>query len=245
MITIVTVTYNSEKTIERNLSSVIKQSVPGLEHIIVDGKSTDRTLEIVESYRKRYEEKGFILKVISEKDNGPYDAMNKGITKASGEYISILNSDDCYDDKALEIVEEAISKSQCDIYMGAIRIHNGDTQIIEKHAKNTKYQTSRHFNHPAMLASAQCYKDVGLYKLGNVHADYGWYLKAIKMGKKVEIIPQVLADFYIGGWSSKKSFKNTLERISTKYQVYKENGYSKLYYFECFGQEIAKYLLLR
>jgi hypothetical protein len=86
---------------------------------------------------------------------------------------------------------------------------------------------------------------VGLYGIENVHSDYGWYLKALKMGKKVTIIPQVLADFYIGGWSSKKSFKNTLERIKTKYQVYKENGYSRLYYFECFGQEIAKYLLLK
>lgn len=245
MISIVTVTYNSEKTVSRTIESVLRQSVGALEHIIVDGKSSDKTLEIVESYRQQYEAKGYVLKVISEKDRGPYDGMNKGVSIATGDYIGILNSDDAYDNNALEIVEKAVADGSADIYMGAIRIHNGESQIIEKHAKDGRYQTSRHFNHPAMYASRSCYKDVGLYGIENVHSDYGWYLKALKMGKKVTIIPQVLADFYIGGWSSKKSFKNTLERIKTKYQIYKENGYSRLYYFECFGQEIAKYLLLK
>ena len=245
MISVVTVTYNSEKTIRRTIESILRQKIGSVEHIIVDGCSSDETIDLVESYRQQYESRGYVLKVISEKDKGPYDGMNKGIHAASGDYIGILNSDDNYDDNALAIVEKTIAATGADIYMGAIRIHNGESQIIEKHAKNTHYQTSRHFNHPAMFASKECYDDVGEYRLGNVHADYGWYLKAIKKGKKVEIIPQVLADFYIGGWSSKKSFKNTLERISTKYQVYKENGYSRLYYFECFGQEIAKYLLLR
>lgn len=245
MISVVTVTYNSEKTIGRTIESILRQKTGCLEHIVVDGKSSDRTLEIVESYRRQYESKGYILKVISEKDRGPYDGMNKGVAAATGEYIGILNSDDNYDDNALAIAEKAIAATGADIYMGAIRIHNGESQIIEKHAKNTHYQTSRHFNHPAMIASKKCYRDVGEYKLGNVHADYGWYLKALKMGKKVEIIPQVLADFYIGGWSSKKSLRNTLERIGTKYQVYKENGYSRLYYFECFAQEMGKYLLIK
>lgn len=245
MISIVTVTYNSEKTIGRTLESILRQNADRVEHVVVDGKSSDHTLEIVESYRTRYESKGYLLKVISEKDKGPYDGMNKGVKAATGEYIGILNSDDNYDDNALAIVEKAIADTGADIYMGAIRIHNGESQIIEKHARNTHYQTSRHFNHPAMFASKNCYEAVGDYKLGNVHADYGWFLKALKMGKKVEIIPDVLADFYIGGWSSKKSFKNTMERIGTKYRVYKENGYSRLYYFECFAQEMAKYLLIR
>jgi glycosyltransferase involved in cell wall biosynthesis len=245
IISIITVTYNSEKTIAGNLESVLAQNVPALEHIIVDGASGDGTLDKVESYRAAYEAKGFILKVISEKDRGPYDAMNKGVAAATGNYIGILNSDDAYDHAALEILARAVDSSHADIYMGAIRIHNGSSQIIEKHAKNTRYQTSRHFNHPAMFASKACYNDVGKYGIENVHSDYGWYLKALKMGKKVEIIPQVLADFYIGGWSSKKSLKNTLERIGTKYRVYKDNGYSRLYYFECFAQEIAKFILLK
>lgn len=245
MISIVTVTYNSEKTIGRTLESILRQNADRVEHVVVDGKSSDHTLEIVESYRTRYESKGYLLKVISEKDKGPYDGMNKGVAAATGDYIGILNSDDAYDPAALEILARAVDSSHADIYMGAIRIHNGSSQIIEKHAKNTRYQTSRHFNHPAMFASKACYNDVGKYGIENVHSDYGWYLKALKLGKKVEIIPEVLADFYIGGWSSKKSFKNTMERIGTKYRVYKDNGYSRLYYFECFAQEMAKFILLK
>jgi glycosyltransferase involved in cell wall biosynthesis len=244
-ISVVTVTYNSEKTLARNMESVLRQGDASVEHIIVDGKSTDGTLSVVDSYRDSYADKGIELKVISEKDNGPYDAMNKGIAAATGDVIGILNSDDCYGDGALEIVQGYVGQNPADIYMGAIRIHNGQNQIIEKHAKKTAYQTSRHFNHPAMFATKRCYEEVGKYGLTNVHSDYGWYLKAIKMGKNVCIINEVLTDFYIGGWSSKKSFKNTLDRISTKYQVYKENGYSRLYFLECAGMELAKFVLVK
>lgn len=245
LFSVITVTYNSEKTVARTIESVLEQGNCRVEHIIVDGSSKDSTLSIVESYRDKYEAKGFKLVVISEKDKGPYDGMNKGVRKATGDIISILNSDDCYDPKALENVAKAIATDDADIYMGAIRIHNGASQVIHKNARNTRYQTSRHFNHPALFARKSCYEDVGFYHIDNVHSDYGWYLKALKMGKKVHIINEVLADFYIGGWSSQKSFKNTLKRISLKYQVYKENGYSRLYYLECFAQEMAKLILIK
>lgn len=249
-VSVVTVTFNSEKTIARTLDSVLAQEYALVEHIIVDGMSGDSTLDIVDSYKARYADKGMTLRVISEKDKGPYDAMNKGVKAATGDVIGILNSDDSYDQAALKRVADVVMAGTtggagADIYMGAIRIHNGQSQIIVKHAANTRYQTSRHFNHPALFATRQCYEEVGGFKLGNVHADYGWYLKALKMGKKVVIIDDILADFYIGGWSSKKSFKNTIDRISAKYQVYKENGYSRLYYLECFAQEMAKFVLLK
>ncbi len=244
-VSVVTVTYNSEKTVKRTMDSVLCQTGPIVEHIIVDGGSSDSTLGIVEGYRKKYESRGFELRVISEKDNGPYDAMNKGVRAATGDIVGILNSDDAYDPKALATLRLAATENNADIYMGAIRIHNGENQIITKHAKNTRYQTSRHFNHPALFATRQCYSQVGEFLMGNVHADYGWYLKALKMGKRVYIIEDVLADFYIGGWSSQKSFTNTLDRISKKYQVYKENGYSRLYYIECFAQEMAKLVLVK
>jgi len=244
-VSVVTVTANNESTIARTMESILAQKYTNIEHIIVDGISTDRTLEIIDSYKPKYEKKGIVLKLISEPDKGPYDAMNKGVSIATGDIIGILNSDDCYDKDALSNVFDAVSNHNADIYMGAIRIHNGQNQIIEEHAKNTRYKTTRHYNHPAMFVKKDCYKTVGKYGLTNVHSDYGWYLKALKMGKKVYIIDHVLADFYTGGWSSKKSFSNTLARIPAKYQVYKENGYSKLYFFECFAQEIAKYILLK
>lgn len=245
MISVITVTYNSEDTIGRTMDSLVGQSSHQVEHLIMDGGSTDKTLDIVERYRDVYERCGMVLRVFSEKDRGPYDAMNKGIRLAAGELVGILNSDDYYDPCAIETVEKMQSENDFDILMGAIRIHNGSSQIITKHAKNTHYQTSRHFNHPAMFVTKQCYREVGEYELGNVHADYGWYLKAVKMGGKILITDEVLTDFVIGGWSSRKSFRNTLDRISTKYAVYRENGYSRFYWFECVAQEMGKFLLLK
>ncbi len=243
-ISIVTVCYNGDKTIDRTFISILNQSYRPLEYIIVDGESTDSTRDIINKYIPLFEEQDIEVKYVSEKDNGMYDAMNKGVAMASGDVIGILNSDDWYEENALNIVAEYVDKFQSDIYMGAINVWNGN-QLIVKHSKDRKYKTSRNFNHPAMFVTKKCYEQVGKYGIENVHDDYGWYLKACKMNKKITIINEVLTNYPTGGAGSKKSFKNTLKRIGTKYKVYKDNGYSCLYYFECAIQEIAKYILLR
>ena len=102
--TIITPCFNSEKTIEKTLQSVLNQTYQNFEYIIIDGGSTDDTLSIIESYKEKFAEK---LTVVSEKDNGIYDAMNKGIQLAKGELVGIVNSDDFYETDALEnIVNE-------------------------------------------------------------------------------------------------------------------------------------------
>ncbi len=243
-ISIITVCYNSEATIERTLKSVLGQDYDNIEYIVVDGVSKDNTLKILSEYAPKFEGRGIEFKVISEPDKGMYDAMNKGVALASGDIIGILNSDDWYEDDALSAVAEATGTKKADIYMGAINIHNGN-QLIVKHARNRKYKTSRDFNHPAMFVTKACYADVGGYEIGNVHDDYGWYLKAAKMGKDTVIIDRIITNYPTGGIGSKKSFKNTCNRIGTKYEIYKRNGYSRLYFLECVAQELAKYILLK
>ena len=98
-ITIITVVKNNERDIEKNIKSLINQSYQNYEHIIVDGSSTDKTMEIVNKYKSK------IHKIISEQDGGLYDAMNKGIKNSSGDIIGILNSDDYFNHDALEIVK--------------------------------------------------------------------------------------------------------------------------------------------
>ena len=245
-ISIITVSYNSNNSIRRTIESVLNQSVTPYEHIFVDGMSQDDTVNIIRSYQDQYDSRGIRLRLISEPDDGYYDAMNKGIHMAEGDVIGILNSDDWYENKALEIVDcYTEANPEADIYMGGIYIHNGD-QIITKNAGYRKYyQTSRNFNHPAMFARSKAYQAVGDYINGNVHNDYGWYLKALKMGLDVFIIPDTITNFMIGGVSSRKSFRNTLKRIRLKYQVYRQNGYSRLYMIECTLQELVKFVLIR
>lgn len=89
LITIITVCRNAEAAIEKTIQSVIKQNYPQIEYIIIDGRSTDRTLEIIGSYEDKYP-----IKVISEPDHGIYDAMNKGLSYATGDYIQFLNAGD-------------------------------------------------------------------------------------------------------------------------------------------------------
>lgn len=102
-ISIITATYNSEKTLKDTLESVLKQTYTNYEHIIVDGASKDSTMQIVKEYEEKYNGR---LKYVSEKDSGLYDAMNKGIKMATGDIIGILNSDDIY---ASEFVLEKIA----------------------------------------------------------------------------------------------------------------------------------------
>lgn len=98
-VSVITPCFNSEKTIQKTLESVLNQTYNNYEYIIIDGKSTDKTLQIIEKYKPLFGEK---IQVYSEPDKGIYDAMNKGIMKASGDIIGIVNSDDYYELDALE-----------------------------------------------------------------------------------------------------------------------------------------------
>jgi glycosyltransferase involved in cell wall biosynthesis len=109
-ISIITPTYNSEKYIEETISSILNQTVLPIEYIVVDGLSNDSTLEIVERYRKNFEQKGIMLRVISEQDTGMYSAINKGIKLSNGEIITYLNSDDFY--SHTDVIERVIESFQ-------------------------------------------------------------------------------------------------------------------------------------
>ncbi len=99
-VSIITVSFNSEKTIERTVKSVISQTYKNLEYIIVDGGSGDKTVDIIKGYSEKYD----FISYTSEPDNGIYDAMNKGIERAGGEIIGIINSDDWYEENAVAII---------------------------------------------------------------------------------------------------------------------------------------------
>lgn len=148
-ITVVTVCYNSEKTIAFTLKSVADQTHDLLEHLIIDAGSADRTLEIIAIDGKH------VTQIISEPDNGIYDAMNKGLSLSTGDVVGFLNSDDCYSDKSV-IAEVAahFADPQIDYVYGDIKMINSDGLIV-RHWKTGSITTDRISNsqipHPAFF----------------------------------------------------------------------------------------------
>lgn len=247
-ISIITVSYNSEKTIGHTIESVLNQTCHdmadiGLEYLIVDGNSSDDTVKVAESYRRRLEEKGVIYRVDSEPDGGIYDAMNKGIRRATGDIIGILNSDDWYEPDAVATAAETFNATSCELMFADICMHRADGSTFIKKARLRCFETSRDWNHPTTFVKAQVYKENPFRNLG-IHDDYGFFLQMKQQKRKIVIVDKVLADFKMGGASNKKSFKEAKKRITDRYRYcYRINGYSRLYMIECVMIEAAKWIL--
>lgn len=241
LVSIITVSHNSETTIKRTLESVYMQSYHQIEYIIIDGASTDRTMQIVEEYNQKFHEKGISYYYLSEPDGGIYDAMNKGIRMASGELIGIINSDDWYEPCAVMCAAENYKKQEYDLFYGDLRIV-GDKKSFIKKAYNRNWITSRYWNHPTTFIPARIYRKY-LYKTETIHDDWDLILRIRKDGARVCVENTVLANFTRKGVSHERTFQKALERAKIKYRIYRENGYSRLYAVECYGVEMAKLVL--
>lgn len=241
LVSIITVAYNSEKTISRTLDSVYRQTYGEIEYIIVDGKSTDKTMDIVKQYEKRFVEKKIGFRYISEKDNGIYDAMNKGIRMAKGELIGIINSDDWYEPEAVECAVLHYIKNSYDLFYADLRIINADGSSFIKKSRNNGWVTSRYWNHPTTFIPKRIYESYQ-YRMETIHDDWDLILRIRKdTGRNaVCVVNEVLANFTRNGVSHEKSIKKAMQRAKIKYRIYRNNGYSRWYVVECFGMEIAK-----
>ncbi len=242
-VSIVTVTYNSEKTLGITMESVLTQTYDRIEYLIIDGASSDGTVSLAESYRERMEQKGICLRIVSEPDSGIYDAMNKGIQLAEGDIIGILNSNDWYEPDAVETVVKEFAQENCDLLFANIRMHKRDGSSFVKKARIRSFQTSRDWNHPTMFVRADVYKSHPFRNKG-IHDDYGCYLQIAKEGYRMITLDKVLANFRMGGVSNHKSLKEAVQRIKDRYRwCYRVNGYSRWYLLECIAIEAAKMLL--
>ena len=202
---IITVAYNSEKTIERTIQSILGQSFDDYEYIIVDGLSKDDTLGVVKRYEKDFGDK---LKVISEKDNGIYDAMNKGIKAATGEVIGILNSDDFYEKNALEIMnreyEKAVAEGKKHILLyGMVRLTESGKELgLEMY--HHSFLDKQMIHHPACFVGADVYQDYGLFDSNlKSAADYELMMRLFHKTETCFIpVYEIITNFERGGMSS-------------------------------------------
>lgn len=242
-ISIITVCFNSEKTIGKTIESVLAQTCPPLEYIIVDGSSTDGTLAVVNGFSERFADVGIALHIVSEPDKGIYDAMNKGIRMARGELIGIINSDDWYEPIALETAAKAMEEEPYDLFYADINLIRTNGSVIVKRSRLDRFPSSRHWNHPTTFITKQTYDEQGLYRNESVYDDFDLILRLRKAGKKIAIRNVVLANFRTGGVSNEKSLKKCIKRIKARYGFYRRNGYSRLYIFESVAMEIAKFIL--
>lgn len=138
---VITASYNSEKTIKKTIESLLNQTFINFEYIIIDGGSKDSTLEIIKSFEKKFSEKNIVLKHLSEPDNGIYDAWNKGLKLAQGEWISFIGSDDFYELNALELYYKNIEINQnINFISSKINIINSENIIVRTVGEKFNYE---------------------------------------------------------------------------------------------------------
>lgn len=211
-ISIITVSFNSAKTIKETIESILIQDYNNIEYIIIDGGSSDETIDIVKSYSEK------ISYFISEKDNGIYDAMNKGIKAATGDIVGILNSDDFYPNSfVLSNVAKSFKKYNCDaVYGDLVYVKEKDTTQIKRYWQAGNYNTSKIKNgwmlpHPTFFVKKVMYDRYGLYNTDlKSAADYEMILKLLyKENISVQYIPMILVKMRMGG-ASNSTFLNRI-----------------------------------
>jgi len=225
-VSIITVSYNSAKTIEDTIQSVFSQAYPNIEYIVIDGGSTDGTREIIKKYEGRIE------KFISEKDGGIYDAMNKGIEVATGDIIGTLNSDDVYaDERVIERVVSVMREKNSDVCWGDLVYVKADNlNKVVRNWKSSDYAEGKfkkgwHPPHPTFFVKKEVYKKFGLFNLDfKIAADYELMLRLLEKHKARGIyIPEVLVKMRIGG-ASNKSLRNIVRANIESYKAWRVNG---------------------
>lgn len=239
-VSIVTVCYNSETTIERTILSVLNQTYENIEYIIKDGASADQTLKIVSSYQNLFREKGYEFRIISEPDQGIYDAMNKGIALTTGTLVGIINSDDWYEPSAVERMMKIYENMNFDLFYADLRIWK-QSKIMIKRARYRTYATTRDWNHPTTFIRRSIY-ETHQYACRTVYDDWDLILQLRQDGYKTAVLNEVLANFTFGGASNQKSLKAAFERMKIRYHIYRKHGYGVWYGAECFIMELVKYL---
>ncbi|HKU15252.1 MAG TPA: glycosyltransferase family 2 protein [Steroidobacteraceae bacterium] len=204
-VSIVTVCFNSAATIRDTIESILSQDYPAIEHLIIDGGSTDRTLDIVRSYGER------IAVVVSEPDRGIYDAMNKGIRLASGAVIGTLNSDDAYTDpRAVSDLVDALQRSGADcVFADLVYVDRDDPARVRRYYDSGKWSPARlRFGwmpaHPTLFVKRAWYERCGPYSLEyRIAADYEMIVRLLHVARaRYAHVPRPVVRMRIGGIST-------------------------------------------
>lgn len=226
-VSIITATYNSDATLIDTLLSIEKQNYQDIEYIIVDGASTDNTILIINNNSTR------VSKIISEVDKGMYDALNKGISMATGDIIGFLHSDDlfAYPDAISEVVE-TFRENECDAVYGDLEyVSKQDVSHVIRYWRSGSYSKRKvKFGwmppHPTFYMKRELYHSLGLFDLSfKISADYDSLVRYIdKNNVSLAYLPKVITKMRVGGLSNRSLF-NIILKTKEDVQIMKANGF--------------------
>ena len=229
-ISVITICYNSAHSIKTAIDSVLAQTHPDVEYIVVDGKSKDNTVEIIQSYGSG------ITKFISEPDRGIYDALNKGITMASGDVIGFMHSDDLFaSDNTLAKVSELFHKTGSDSIYGDLEyVYKEDTNKVLRYWKSGNFSI-RNLKmgwmppHPTFYVRRAVYQKYGTFNTDyKIAADYDTMLRFLgKFRISTSYLPEVMVKMRVGG-ASNRSLKNIIRKTKEDHKAIKDNDFGNI-----------------
>jgi len=220
-VSIITITYNAERFLERTIKSIVSQQATDYEYIVIDGSSTDGTLAIIKHYESH------ITHWISEPDGGLYDAMNKGLHRATGDYVWFMNAgDELYEVDTLAGLFQKIDTSHADVYYSDalfVRDNGPDRPAIPLGLRSEVTPHTLPHNltwqdmklgmkvcHQAFVARRTIAPD---YPTNNLSADLDWEIRCLKAAKKIELLPFVLCKYLTGGLSVQQHRRSLIDRF--------------------------------
>ena len=225
-ISVITCTYNSQATVADTVESALAQDYPDVEYIVVDGHSTDHTVDILKGYGKR------IDRILSEPDMGIYDALNKGIAMATGDVVGLLHSDDVYaSEEVLGMVAAAFAEAQTDAVYGDllyVSYHNTDNIIrYWKAGSYSQYKLREGWMppHPTLFIRREMYEQHGFFNTDfSIAADYELMMRFLgQYNMQMAYIPKILVKMRMGG-ASNKNLGNILRKMREDYQAMRNYG---------------------
>ncbi len=231
-ISIITITFNSVSTIEQTIRSVLYQTYSNIEYIIIDGKSTDGTLQIIDKYKDR------ISKIVSETDEGLYDALNKGIDLASGDVIGFMHSDDFYtSDGVIEKYANIFKKNNVEaVYSDLYYVDKNYSEKIIRKWKSGDYKANSFMNgwmppHPTFFVRKKVYQQFGKFNLEfKSAADYELMLRFIHKHKiNIAYLPEYTVKMRVGG-KSNITLKNRIKANIEDRKAWEINNLSPRFY---------------
>lgn len=230
-ISVITICYNSAHSIGDAIQSVLAQTYPNVEYIVVDGKSKDTTVEVIKSFGSG------ISKFVSEPDKGIYDALNKGIKMATGDVIGFMHSDDLYaNNEILTKVAALFEKEKTDSVYGDLEyVYKDDTSKVLRYWKSGAFSIPKLRMgwmppHPTFYVKREVYEKYGLFNINlKISADYDTMLRFLgKHHITTAYLPEVMVRMRVGG-ASNRSLKNIIRKSKEDYQAIKDNSFGSIF----------------